>query len=115
VTATVTKDAVQRRVPSTLVASVTPGCVDLTKKDLLRHPASKLSSACSCLNPQPTTVTIGATTAATSTATATATAVVTFVVTTEAVSTEVVTKVVTEPVTVTSVSAGNQNPLLPSF
>lgn len=106
VTATVTRAGPQRRVmTSTLVASVTPSCNDLTKKNLLRYPASRLSSACSCLNPQPTTVTIGAATAATSTATATETTVVTVVETTQSASTEVVTKVVTEPVTVTSVSA----------
>ncbi|KAK4120746.1 hypothetical protein N657DRAFT_692646 [Parathielavia appendiculata] len=103
VTATVTAAAgVQKRIASKPVVSAKPSCVDLIKKNLLRHPAWKLSRACSCLNPKPTTITIGMTTASTSTTTSTQTTMVIVVVPETSVSTEVTTVVIPQPVTVTS-------------
>lgn len=97
---------IKKRVPTvtSIVSTPAPSCVDLTKKNLLQHPSWKLSKACSCLNPQPTTVTLPVTTAKeTATSTVTETAVATDVVTETSVSTEVSVTVVTEATTVTSV------------
>lgn len=89
---------------TTATATAAPSCVDLSKKNLLRHPAAKLSKACSCINPQPTTVTLDATTVDAVTTTATETSTVTVIVSETTVATELVTTVATEDVTVTQTS-----------
>ncbi|KAK3389847.1 hypothetical protein B0H63DRAFT_446007 [Podospora didyma] len=92
-TATVTAEV------STTQVTVVPraeasSCVDLTKKNLTKkHPAAKLSSACSCLDVEPTTVFLGSSAPA-STETATETVFVTKVVSKTSVVTEVSKSVV---------------------
>jgi hypothetical protein len=62
---------------------------------------------CSCLNPQPTTITLDATTLAVSSATATETTTLIVVVPETSVLTELATTVATEDVTVTKVLLGH--------
>ncbi|OIW30140.1 hypothetical protein CONLIGDRAFT_669871 [Coniochaeta ligniaria NRRL 30616] len=66
-------------------------CIDLTEPNLARRPAAKMSEACRCLLPPPTTVTLAATTAAVSTSTTTDTAEITEVETEISVETDVST------------------------
>ncbi|KAK4234536.1 hypothetical protein C8A03DRAFT_37679 [Achaetomium macrosporum] len=81
---------------------------------LHRSDQEELSKACSCLNPQPTTVTLPVTTAATSTATSTATTVLTVVVSETRVSNvslvDEVTEVITTTATHTAPAAISQPP-----
>ncbi|KAK4239373.1 hypothetical protein C8A03DRAFT_42983 [Achaetomium macrosporum] len=88
-----------------VTASAAPSCVDLGERKLKnlqrRHPASRLSRACSCLNPHPTAITLDAITVAASTVTVTETGTVTVVVPETLLSSELVTKVATQDVTVT--------------
>ncbi|KAK4182128.1 hypothetical protein QBC35DRAFT_196525 [Podospora australis] len=85
--------------------SAVPNCPDLTKKNLAGKPAWKLSKACSCLDPQPTTVTLDATTiSAGETVTVTEPATSTIVIPETTTSTESSTTVVTEATTVTETS-----------
>ncbi|KAK3984080.1 hypothetical protein QBC44DRAFT_353875 [Cladorrhinum sp. PSN332] len=107
-TSTVLSQVVNKRLasdaPTTTAPAPAPSCVDLTKKNLLRHPAARLSKACSCLNPEPATITLPATTAsAGETVTVTAPATATDVITDTQVTTVISSTVVTDVVTVTSV------------
>ncbi|KAM7219810.1 hypothetical protein V8F06_004844 [Rhypophila decipiens] len=62
-TTTITAVSPAKRALTTGGASqATPACPDLTRRHLEDKPAWKLSKACSCLDPQPTTVTLDATT-----------------------------------------------------
>ncbi|KAK4224309.1 hypothetical protein QBC38DRAFT_24308 [Podospora fimiseda] len=106
-TTTSTAAMVKREdVPTTTAQAPAPvtTCVDLTKKNLLRHPAARLSKACSCLNPEPATVTLPATTlsAAGETITVTVPATESEMATDTAVTTVISSTVVTDVVTVTS-------------
>ena len=91
--------------PALPAVSAGPSCVDLTKKNLLRHPAAKLSSACGCLNVEPSTVTLSATTVAAETVTVTEPATATAGETTATALTTIFTsQLVAATTTVTSVS-----------
>lgn len=93
-----------------------PHCPDLTKK-LAGKPAWKLSKACSCLDPEPTTITISATSAApeepiTVTEPVTSTVVVIEISTSTEVSTVLITEgtVVTETATATFTTSPSPAP-----
>ncbi|KAK4188461.1 hypothetical protein QBC35DRAFT_531720 [Podospora australis] len=107
---------VKRHDDHTPVPSVTPvpHCPDLSKK-LAHKPAWKLSKACSCLDPEPTTITISATTAPTGEpTTATEAATTTVVVIETSTSTERPTVVVTESTVLTEIATATTTTTLPA-
>ncbi|KAM7188354.1 hypothetical protein V8F33_010694 [Rhypophila sp. PSN 637] len=110
----------KRALTPSAASQATPACPNLTQRHLENKPAWKLSKACSCLAPQPTTVTLDATTLSASvpgeTVTVTEPATATVVVSKTDIQTSTSTTTLTETTTTISTAIATetvQPPKLP--